>query len=605
MSLSGQNLSYQDNDHKVLEKQPTKVLMKQPTKVLEKQPSIVLERQPSKTYEKKQTINLGPTQKDELRVHVPTPLDLSAIKESKNEGSQISPRKHKILNDLMNQNNEAEIKLNHVSSKEENKEEQGIFSNFFSNIFKNSEEKTHTNSLTKNQIEQSKYLKEIYADDLSKPPQKGKLAVSRLLTNLNDMMEPDQKIISQPNADLEHFLTSRVMAQRIEPVNVQNTQNFAHPVVSHSPSLSHSVYSPPTQLPHDIYKPHLSSSFYQSNANQYNPISQNYQPVMRSTMSNEEVKRYLQSLDVYLGQSIKKPSPPTRSSYEDHSIARIKTYEPIIEKSYRFEKTNNGGMHLSAEGQEGDMVADIEELEELRQKYFRSNSLNRSAFLFKKNSKSMEISAFTDVRVGDIICANCEEFMTPEELDKHSNICTVKLNEIDLKRLNQKIEKMKYLIIINFKNIEPAKRQSYLELEELMNLGTIIIDEIVENNKHVEKLRENMHDFETLIKNLPTLKNKNNNVFNVLSQRIIFLALKKSEELVKFRPKEIEPLYIDIPHGKIKKKKLMKKTVKMDGGCCGCCGREIEYHEEVSFDDVRIKTMNKERKYGTCGLCGC
>ncbi len=526
-----------------------------------------------------------------LNENRPPAIHLSEIRELKEE-QLISPRKHKILNDLMNKTpaeHDVHIQVQ-PSTKEKNKEEDGIFSNFFSKIFQNTKENPKPMGLTRNQIEQSTILKEIYADDQAiKPLPKGKLTTSRLLTNLNDIMEPDQTKKTEANPELENFLLNR---NRVETVMSQMPVMSQIPVNSQQTMLSKSIYLSPTQLPYDYFKPQLTSSL------NYNPYNyQNHQPIVRSHMTNEEVKHYLKSLDVYLNDALKKPSTQRVSSdlYEKLSSNKIKNNN--YEDNERLEQARSSRMRGSAEP---DLLVDNDQIEELKEKYFKSSALNRSASLFKKNANSLEISPFTDMKIGDIVCNNCEEFMAPEELEKHSKMCNRRVEDFDLKRLNQKIVKMKYLMIINFKNIEPVKRQSYLEMEELMNIGTIIIDEIVENNKYVKKLRNTLHDFETLMHNLPTLNNKNKNVFKVLCDRIVQLGALKINALIKAHPEEQPPLRIEIP--KEKKRFTMLRKVIKSGGCCGNDREEYEQIPEGGFSKISYNNnKNKSRGDGCCG----
>ena len=525
-----------------------------------------------------------------LNENRPPVILLSEIKEVKEEQT-ISPRKHKILNDLMNKTPgppEHEVQIqNQASTKEKNKEEDGVFSNFFKNIFENKKEQPQPVGLTPEQIKQSTILSDIYNEDqATKPAPKGKMAISRLLTNLNDIMEPDQTKKNEANPELENFLLNRNKNVTTSQIPVMSPI----PGYSQQPMLSKSIYLPPTQLPYDYFKPQLTSSL---DNNTYNYLGR--QPIVRSHMNNEEVKQYLKSLDVYLNDALKKPSTQRISSdpYEKISLNKIKTSR--YEENERFEHPRSSGLRAS---EEMEILVDNEQIDELKEKYFKSSVLSRSASLFKKNAKSMEISPFTDVKIGDIVCNNCEEFMAPEELEKHSKMCNSRVEDFDLKRVNQKIVKMKYLMIINFKNIEPVKRQSYLEMEELMNIGTIIIDEIVENNKHVKKLRNTLHDFETLMHNLPTLNNKNKNVFKVLCDRVVQLGALKINALIKARPNEPEPLRIEIP--KEKKRFIMLKKVIKSGGCCGNDREEYEPVIEGDFPKISYNSKNKSRD-GCCG----
>lgn len=656
MSLSGQNSEFgypkagtypnlENHPTKTLERKPNRTLERKPTKTLERKPSLTIERENklnishnssindkklnishvSNITDKNPAISVNPPQEDkkvlfaESRIGVqrPPPLLLSEVKELREE-QVISPKKHKILNDLMmskGQTDEVyELRAQPESPMKKNQEEAGIFSNFFTNIFSNkeSDKKKQIPTLTKEQIQQSTILREIYTEDLPKASQmKGKLTSSRLLTNLNDIMAPDENKNTQTNEELQHFLTSRNKSDKL-----QDSSNY----VNKQP-FTQSIYIPPTQLPSEFYRPQLTSSF--------NPLlmsNMNYQPLVKGTnMSNDEVKKYLQSLDSYLQKksiaprvSIDNYLYPRTSAihYDNYSLQKTRSYrnnDGLLDKSPGIEHKKSSINNYSDEPVMG-LIVDNEELKELKDKYYQSNALTRSVNLFKK-SKILEFSGINqdEIKIGDILCSNCEEFMNPESLNAHSKVCTIRFEDTDLKRVNQKIEKMKYLLIINFKNIEPAKRQSYIELEELMNIGTIIIDEIIENNKNVKRLRKKLRDLKILLKNLPTLGNKSSNVFKVLCERILHLTLIKIDVVIRTNPEDIEPLVIDIPKKKQKQKSYIsrKKIIKNEGfcgvccgsccggcckgNCCGelCCGNEHEEYEQISIDEnFKVTAIN-------------
>jgi len=668
----------------VLEKKPTYVLEKKPTYILEKKPTMVLEKKPTMMLEKKPTVNLdrnlpsqeklsaslmvlekkptimlerkptanldrNPTSqeklsasfKDDKHAHfvekrsgtskttsknnIPLPNQLSEVKEVRED--QISPRKHKFLNDIaINKNpaNETEHGINVSGVHTEKKEDEGIFSNFFAKFkSKKQGEQPTPGILTRTQIEQSEILREIYTDDLQKPlfdkdkdKDKGKLASSRLLANLNDIMEPDQGKKPNGNSDLDHFLKNRNSM-----IQMNNPQLDA----IQQPILSHSFYEKnPTQPMYDVYRPPLASSLtpmlpnneiykpssYSSYTfNKYNNF--NYQPTVRNHMSNEEVKQYLRNLDGILSESLKKHPRPQDDYFEYKPKSYVFEEPPIEKSSIGLENPRSSGVRLS-ETRDVAVFEDNEELEDLREKYANSYALKRSGTLLKMNLRSTELSAFTDMKIGDILCANCEEFIASDDLDQHSKGCNRKIEDMDLKRLNQKIEKMKYLLIINFKNVEPANKQSYVELEELMNLGIVIIDEILSNNKSGKRLKESLIDLDILINNLPTLKNKNSNVFKVLCDRVIQLASRKIIILLRTNPEDPKPLRIELP----KKKQdfiMRRKVIKSEGfcgrccggccgmcsgGCCGdcggCCNNEKEVYVKVPAEGIHVTARNRK-----------
>lgn len=576
-------------------------------------------RQPTKNYEKKQTGFLASTSQEMLvpsedrraqyskqksatsRTNLPV-NPLSEVKEVKEE--TLSPRKHKVLDDILK--NEPEQQTSFQNIPEKQKEDDSFFTKILDKFKTKKDEPMKVDQLPPNIVEQSTILKEIYS--LEKPliQEKSKpLGYSRLLTNLNDIYQPD--LPKKPNnPELDKFLymrnsTGQIAAQPLNQINLlQPTQtkslyeNLAPPQLDpygyHKAPLANSLT--PILPNNEFYKPTLYSSY---TFNKYNKISQ---PTVRSHMSNDEVKDYLRNLDRMLGDALKK-----------HPKEYPKDYE-IIPKTVQFEEPLNVPMEKSLNGmrysERGGFWEDNEELMELREKYSRSNALGKSVTLLKKNMRSMELSAFTDVKIGDVICANCDEFMTPEEYDTHSLICVKKINDVDLKRINQKIEKMKYLMIINFKNSESGNKQSYIELEELMNLGLVLIDLIQVNNKTPKAIIENTEDLETLVKNLPTLGNKSSKVFKVLCNRVIQLAYVKHDLLKRLNTEDPDPLKITIP--KASKTKWQKKVIREAccggrcgcgggcGGCCGgcdrCCGEErVEYEMISSRGHITAKDL--------------
>ena len=575
-------------------------------------------RQPTKNYEKKQTAFLAPSSQEIIipsedrraqyskqksatsRNNLPV-NPLSEVKEVKEE--PISPRKHKILDDILK--NEAEQpSVQNIPEKQ--KEDDSFFTKILDKFKSKKDEPMKFEQLPPSIVEHSTILKEIYS--LEKPvileKDKNKpLGYSRLLTNLNDIWQPEPQ--KKPNnPELDNFLymrnsTGQIAAQPLNQINLlQPTQTrsiyenlpppqpILDPYGYHKAPLANSLN--PILPNNELYKPTLYSSY---NFNKYNNISQ---PTVRSHMSNDEVKDYLRNLDRMLGDALKKHPKEYPKEYE-YNPKSVQFEEPLI---VPMEKSLNG-MRYS---ERGGFWEDNEELQELREKYSRSNALGKSVTLLKKNMRSMELSQFTDVKIGDVICANCDEFMTPEEYDTHSLICVKKINDVNLKRINQKIEKMKYLLIINFKNAESGNKQSYVELEELMNIGLVLIDLIQINNKSPKDISENTEDLETLVKNLPTLSNKSSKVFKVLCNRVIQLANVKIDLLKRLNTEDPDPLKITIPKAKWQKKVFREECCGgcygCGGGCGGCCGRccgeeRVEYermpppHGHITAKDLQ------------------
>lgn len=576
--------------------------------------SILKEEQNSSTPDKRK--GFAESRGNTLR---PAPLKntLSEVKESKDE-QLMSPRKHKILEDIYlshnnrpppneNSQNEQQLLQSNVT-KEKNKEEENIFSNFFNNIFTSKKEApAPVNTLTREQIAQSTILQEIYSEEQPKPSEnkgkKEKIPIARQLTNLNDILQTDQSLKTENNPGLQNFLTDRNRSSLLMPTsNIVHSQNISvFPANSRAQQITHSIYLNRDPTHPESYRLPLNSGYQpaiaiNSSLYQQSKSKSNYQPIDKGIMTNEEVKQYLKSLDTYFALNSKKPPRSTSSHYENFSLIRPKSL------NYNYEEERSlAGEKNSVKNRE---FVDNEELEELHEKYSKSIALTRSVALIKKSNGTLDLGAY-NARIGDIACSNCQEFMAPEELDKHSLVCYKKLEEWDLMRINQKLEKMKLMLIINFKNMEITKKQSYSDLEELMGIGSVIIDEMLENNKSLSKLKESYIDFQTLIKNLPTLNNKSSQVFKVLSERVLQLTQVKIDAIRKIQPREPEPLKIEIPKQKSGLNFMnIKRIITREGGCCGCGEREnVEYvvnegegnhHDMISYNE-------KNRKGGCCG----
>lgn len=218
--------------------------------------------------------------------------------------------------------------------------------------------------------------------------------------------------------------------------------------------------------------------------------------------NNEEIKQYLRNVDTML-----------ESRRSQAKITPQKRKSQIVSENVEYREPDE---HILGKSK---YLEENEGLRYLEKKYLTSEikqKMNHSTVLLKS-------STFWDseqnCKLGEILCMHCQEFINPEEIDAHSRICD---SEVDSKKslLNDKIENIKLLLIINYKNSSPEESEEYIELESFIFIGTAIIDEILHNNSNPKKTKENLEDLKELFYSMNRLRTKRMAAVKSLIQRL-------------------------------------------------------------------------------------
>lgn len=226
-------------------------------------------------------------------------------------------------------------------------------------------------------------------------------------------------------------------------------------------------------------------------------LSHSKTPLAASKLSNnEEIRDYLNKLENMIQNTSKRsplnsPHIHQNSVYED-DINNINSIRTLEKSNYLIE--NEGLLYL--------------------QKKYLSNEikeqLNHSTILVRGDTNANDWNYTRhQYKLGEILCANCQEFVNPDEVDAHSRSCISKMNDQNIGFLNDKIENIKLLLIINFKNSPiDENNEEFLEFEIFLQIGTVIIDEIIFNNNKFEKIKENFEDLKELYYSMNRLRTK-------------------------------------------------------------------------------------------------
>ena len=232
-----------------------------------------------------------------------------------------------------------------------------------------------------------------------------------------------------------------------------------------------------------------------------------YQPQLRQSLkvdskNNEEIKQYLRNVDTML-----------ESRRSQTRITPQKRKSEIVSENIDFREPDE---HILWKSQ---YLEENEGLRYLEKKYLTSEikqKMNHSTVLLKSSSFW---NSEQNCKLGEILCMHCQEFINPEEIDAHSRICD---SEVDSKKslLNDKIENIKLLLIINYKNSSPEESEEYIEFESFIFIGTAIIDEILHNNINPKKTKENLEDLKELFYSMNRLRTKRMAAVKSLTQRL-------------------------------------------------------------------------------------
>lgn len=221
--------------------------------------------------------------------------------------------------------------------------------------------------------------------------------------------------------------------------------------------------------------------------------------------NNEDIKIYLQKIESLLSNN----KTPVRSH-----ISPDYNDQGDVKSIVSLGKSNH--------------LAENEGLRYLQKKYLSNEiqqQLNHSTVLVKTNKNTHPnpmIFEGHNFKLGEILCVNCQEFINPEEVDAHSISCLSHMKDQDVGYLNDKIENMKLLLIIDFKNFKATDgNEEFCEFEHFLQIGTVIIDEIIFNNKNIEKLKENFEDLKELYYSMNRLRTKKMVNVKSLIERII------------------------------------------------------------------------------------
>lgn len=250
---------------------------------------------------------------------------------------------------------------------------------------------------------------------------------------------------------------------------------------------------------------------------------------------NEEIKAYLKSLDLLLQQSknIKKETfaSPLKSMRDGNSIIEDKMDD----------MSNNFPLSKSR------YLVENEGLKYLEKKYLTNeikHKLTHSTNLVKK--KDHWNFDHNHYQLGELFCINCQEFINPNEVNAHSSICDKEINDSSLGILNDKIENLKLLLIINYKNSLQEDSEEFMEFENFIHIGAVIMDEIFHNNKNLKKLKENFEDLKELYFSMNRLRTKKMNAVKSLVHRM-FQAINRKIEIID-APNRQENNYINNNH---------------------------------------------------------
>ena len=299
------------------------------------------------------------------------------------------------------------------------------------------------------------------------------------------------------------FLAKTVQSQYIEQPNVYHREPSSEVYKNFLQDIKRKEdYSPIKGR-----KNFMGESIAKQSKNIVVPIQTN-QHTGNAFRNNDEIKSYLKKLDTMLEAN--------KQKYQENNT--------LVRKSESFEEQmeNSSDLYLG----KSRYLAENEGLKYLEKKYLTNEikqKMNHSTALVK--SGTFWNPDHENYQLGEVLCINCQEFINPEEIDEHSKICDQEMNHSGLSLLNDKIDNLKLLLIINYKNSPPEGSEEYIELENFVHIGTVIIDEIIHNNKIAKKIKENFEDLKELlkliskeIKNIPWKKKKKKKI-------IIFLII--------------------------------------------------------------------------------
>lgn len=273
---------------------------------------------------------------------------------------------------------------------------------------------------------------------------------------------------------------------------------------------------------HQSYQPKLIKSLY---ANEYNLTpsftDKNYQafnhnqslsnrPISKN-LNNDEVRTYLKEIDLLVSKTIKKDGfKSSNPIYKEPTVMETK----YLKSSINMNK-----------------IQENEDLCNIIKKYTvdqqNKNERNNHYFLELMDPYYRDC----DNIVGEILCINCEKFITNHEIDSHSKLCDASGSEIEkiIDDYNEQIESEKLILIINFKNFQNDGNKNE-DIEIFVEYGCLIINEIIYNNKNIMKLKENFEDLKEMYGNLPEIKKRDLKRFRVLIKGRIFKYISKKIE---------------------------------------------------------------------------
>lgn len=413
------------------------------------------------------------------------------MEENEENLNQITGERERMLMALTAGNSQGE---NQLISEEEAKEENfdAQLKSFYDGFGK--EKLKVENVLSKDDLEKSKLLKDVFQAE--SPKSKIKIVKSKVFNTFKDCLEEENGENLEANAELQNFIINRQYKKEETPLIGQS------------------------QIYNSQYITTGANSGYKSDIL---GLTSNLK-----SLNNEDVKKYLQGLDNYLAnenigrikEGVQDRNKQEIQGSELNKASLSQRYEKV--RSSRLNKDLKGGFH------------DNEELIELRSYYFNEDDVP-----FWINSKCLNEKYL----IGEKLCPECEEFIDPENAFDHYGECQLNIENAPLKRINNRIEKMKNLIIYNYKNSQKSElvRTTDQELEDLMNMGIPIINHIILTNRAKPKLDELIEDLNKLINNLPTLRNKNLAVFLVLLTKVVQLSNIKGQTIAEkfLKKKEI------------------------------------------------------------------
>lgn len=419
------------------------------------------------------------------------------------------------------------------------------------------------NVLNKEDLEKSNFLKDVFITE--SPKNKVKMIKSKVFNKFNDFLDDEHEGNLEANPELQNFILNRQYKKDDMPSILGQNQIYTSQYISGGANSGK-----PTNYKNDVLG--LTTNL--------------------KSLNNEDVKKYLTGLDNYLSrENIGRIKEEVQDKNKQEKQGEFKK----TPSSKRFEKSRSSLINKDLKGG----FNDNEELIELRSYYF-----NEDEVPFWKNSECLN----EKFKIGEKLCSQCEEFIDAQNSFDHYGECQMNIENEPLRRINNKIEKMKNLIIYNYKTLQKTDfiKTTDQELVELMNMGIPIINHIIFNRAR-PKLEELIEDLNKLINNLPTLRNKNSAVFLVLLTKVLQLSNIKGrtieERFLKKKENEKQkPIHFEIPKKPNQENRIFsEEEEKFDNHHvepgCNCCGGRRE--EMRISEKIRLSRINESILYKT------